>query len=358
MSNLLPRCEIVRELKRDIVAGTLPAGQRLPTEAALTTRFRVSRGTVRRALAELVEHGLLTQRPGVGCFVSDSIRTVTSGRRITFLHPPMTEVNFRLLHGMESRAVELGCEFCMRHFHHDTDELEDVLAQLRNTNSSGVVYLPFVVPNYYEVNSRILDRIESVGLRHVVVDTPISSHGVIRGDFIGDDGYTAMRDMIRHLYELGYRRIGSIRVFAGVYSSDQRFRGVFDQLAAYNLPLAPELHRVIEDSPVPEQGRQRIRELMALPHPPEVVLCTHDAIALNVMDELRRMGKRIPEDVALVGFDDYMTAEPLGLTSIRQPLVEIGRRAVEVLLQDSPGRSQEFLPCQLIYRQSIQNKEH
>ncbi|MPN05979.1 HTH-type transcriptional repressor CytR [bioreactor metagenome] len=184
----------------------------------------------------------------------------------------------------------------------------------------------------------------------MVVDTPIARDGVIRGDFVGNDGYSAMREMVRGLVACGHRRIGSIRVFAGVYSSDQRFRGVVDQLSADGLPLVPELHRVIENVPLHQQGRSRIRELMELPERPTAVICTHDAIALNVFDELRKMGRGISEDVWLSGFDDQFFAEALHFSSVRQPLRQIGRRAVEILLEKQPVRRQEFLPCELKIR--------
>lgn len=350
--SVYPRSEVVRELRQQLASGVPGAGQRLPTEQALAERFRVSRGTIRSALAELAAAGLIEQRRGVGCFASKTAAIPMGGGRIICLHPIREQVNEQILAGMEQRAQEVGCELYLRSLSRDFERTAGMAAALGRGECTGIIFSPFIQADYYHVNSRLLDIFEEAELRYVVVDSPIACHGVIRGDFIGSDGYSAMRKAVKSLVSEGFRRIASIRVFAGVYSSDQRFRGIFDQLVAEDLPLSPELHRVIEDVPLPEQGRRRIRELMQLPEPPDAVVCTHDVIALNVFDELSRAGMRIPEDVALFGFDDRLYAAALRLSSVKQPLVEIGRRAVDILLERSPARRQEFLPCELVIRES------
>lgn len=347
--NILPRQEVVRELRRQIVTGALSAGQRLPTELALAKHFRVSRGTVRHALSELAALGIVEQRPRIGCFAAQ-IDRAPKQKRITFLHPAGEGFTEQIVSGLEERTEELGCELGIGVLSRDLENAAETVARFRMAGCAGIIFAPFIQPDYYERNSRILDLFEANRLPYVVVDTPIARDGVIRGDFVGNDGYSAMRKMVHYLVTRGHRRIGSIRVFAGVYSSDQRFRGIVDQLSADGLPLAPELHRVIENVPLHQQGRSRIRELMELPERPTAVICTHDAIALNVFDELREMGHRMPEDIWLSGFDDQFFAEALHFSSVRQPLRQIGRRAVEILLEKQPVRRQEFLPCELKIR--------
>jgi len=347
--SILPRQEVIRELQRQIVTGALPAGQRLPTEVTLAKHFRVSRGTIRHALSELAALGVVELRPRVGCFAA-SVDRAPKQRLLAFLHPAEEEINGIIVGGLEERTEEVSCELGIGVLSRDLDKAAETVARLRTTGCCGIIFTPFIQPDYYERNSRILDLFENNQLPYVVVDTPIARDGVIRGDFVGNDGYSAMRELVKYLVAHGHRRIGSIRVFAGVYSSDQRFRGIFDQLAADELPLCGELHRVIANVPLSEQGRKMIRELMALPEPPTAVICTHDVIALNVLDELREMGMRMPEDVWLSGFDDRFYAETLRFSSIRQPLRLVGRRAVEILLEKQSVRRQEFLPCELKIR--------
>lgn len=109
--------------------------------------------------------------------------------------------------------------------------------------------------------------------------------------------------------------------------------------------------------PLPQQGRQQLRELMSLPEPPTAVICSHDVLAFNVIDELRKMKLCVPEDVSVVGFDNSELATLLELTTVEQPFHEIGQRAVEILLEKSADARcpirQEFLPCRLILRKTV-----
>ncbi len=350
-----PRQEVMRELERRIVSGQWNPGQRLPTEEILSDEFRVSRGTVRNAIASLVENGLIERRHGVGSFVCRDVTLPGAPRRVVALGAGSSNLTGGILHGIQQRAATLRCEVELGAMPQSTDEASAMLSSLRRMNLAGVVFAPFIERNYHEINSRILDLLEEQSLPYVVVDTPVASHGVIRGDFVGNDGYSAMRKLVKTLFELGHRRIASIRVFAGVYSSDQRYRGVVDQLELEGATILPELHREIEDVPLLRQGRKRIHELMALSEPPTALICTHDMIALNVYDELRQMRFDVPGDLSLCGFDNAIFTEPLGLSTVSQPYSEIGARAVELLLDNAATRRQEFLPCELILRSSIRN---
>ncbi len=347
-----PRELIAEELRRRIATGQLPVGQRLPTEHRLAAEFRVSRGTIRSALQNLASDGVIEQRPRLGSFVTGKQE---EAKRITFLFPRHEGLKEQIVQGMESRTAELGYELCMHSLTRTPSDVSTVAAALRKLNTAGVVFIPFIEPDYNATNNRILDICETYRLRYVVVDSPIASHGIIRGDFIGTDFYTTTRQLVHRLCQLGHRNFASIRVFAGVYSADQWFRGIIDQLSTENLPVRPELHRIIEDVPLPQQGRQQLHKILALPKSdqPSIILCSHDALALNLFDELRRMGQEVPRDLSLVGFDDDYFAEPLELASVRQPRIEIGRRAIDMLIQNTPARRQEFLPCEILLRKSI-----
>ncbi|MST99668.1 GntR family transcriptional regulator [Victivallaceae bacterium BBE-744-WT-12] len=349
---MLPRQQVADALLHRISTGQLPPGQRLPTELALAAEFSVSRGTVRSALQVLAEQGAVELQRGVGCFVRSTAKTAERNL-IMFLHPQTDELTSRMVSGMESRASEFGCELGIGSISAGVESAWQFAAKLKFERVRGIIFIPYIQPNYYDVNSRLLDLFEFCNLRYVVIDTPIACNGVIRGDFVGNDGYTAMRQVVRALIERGHRRIGSIRVFAGVYSSDQRFRGIVDELNAAGLPVSPELHRVIDDVPLPEQGRAQIHDILRLSSPPSAVIASHDLLALNVFDELRRVGRRVPEDLSLFGFDDLYFTAPLEISTVRQPQYAIGRRAVEFLLNPAAARRQEFLPCEVVIRNSV-----
>jgi LacI family transcriptional regulator len=89
-----------------------------------------------------------------------------------------------------------------------------------------------------------------------------------------------------------------------------------------------------------EAGYAAMQRLLALPAPPDAVFVASDVQALGVLGALQEAGLRVPDDVALVGFDDIRASAYVGLTTLRQPMYEMGRVAIEKLLQrmEAPGR--------------------
>ena len=331
-----PQYRIIRELQRRIVVGRYPVGQRLPTECLLADEFEVSRGTVRRALQRLTDSGAVERRPGVGCVVRSAAEELEDGHRsVVFLYPESTLLNARTISAMEQSAFRHGADFGLFAIPPEPETVRRTVERLKRLGTTGVVFIPFIRNNYSDVNNRLLDLFEAYELRCVVIDTPVTRADLIRGDFVGQDDYGAMRELVKRLIRRGYRRFASIRVFASVYSASRRLQGLVD------------------DVPLPEQGRKQLREILALPEPPDAVLCSYDIIAMNVLDELKKLGRRVPEDIAVAGFGDTDYYSPLfELTSVRQPMAEIGTRAVEFLLENRPAVRQEFLACEVILRQS------
>lgn len=350
-----PQYRIVKELQRRIVLGRYPVGQRMPTECLLADEFSVSRGTVRRALRRLTDSGALEHRPGIGCVVRSTtdIPEEEQHRSVVFLYPESSLLNTRTVSAMEQCAFRYGVDFGLFAIPPKQQAVRERLERLKRLGTTGVIFIPFIRSNYSDVNNHLLDLFETCELRCVVIDTPITRADLIRGDFVGQDDYGAMRELVRQLARQGYRKFASIRVFASVYSASRRLQGLIDELNALRLPVIPELHRVIDDVPLPEQGRRQLREILDYPDAPDVILCSYDIIAMNVLDELKKIGKRVPEEIAVAGFGDtdyYSTL--FELTSVRQPMAAIGARAVELLLEKRAAVRQEFLACEVILRRS------
>lgn len=355
----LPRHLVMKELRRRILSGLFADGTRLPTELELAGEFRVSRGTIRSALAELAATGMIECRRGIGNFVRFPQNSdAGEGGSICCIFPESDDgIDSELIRGMAEAAADRSREFSLLSYSRDPEKIADMVMSLRRRKSPGVVVIPAIQPDYYDINNRLLDIIESGGLRYVTVDSPIARHGVVRGDFVDADGYTGMRNLVRYLAASGHRRIASVRVFAGIYSSDHRIRGVFDQLDAEKLPLLPELHRVVDNVSLAQQARRQVSELLELRERPDAIIFSCDQLALNGWIVLREHGIRIPEEISICGFDDIPLAETLDLTTVRTPRREIGRRAIGILLENSPVRRQESLPCEPVFRGSSKRNQ-
>ncbi len=168
--------------------------------------------------------------------------------------------------------------------------------------------------------------------------------------------YTGARAAAEHIIGLGHRRIGFIRGHPDFESSEDRHRGYLDALMAAGIEYHNELVR--DGDYTQKRGFQAALELLNLTAPPSAILATADVVAFGALDAVRSRHLRVPDDVSVVGFDDVPQASQVypPLTTVQQPLYEMGRAAVRLLLSyirgEEPVTSRVVLPTELIVRAS------
>jgi DNA-binding LacI/PurR family transcriptional regulator len=176
--------------------------------------------------------------------------------------------------------------------------------------------------------------------------------------FVDVDNRGTARMAVEHLIELGHQRIGCITNAPLMYTgATDRLFGYLDALAAHGLPKDERLVRYGDFDY--ESGRKAAHALLSeLDDPPTAIFAASDVVAIGAISRIQELGYRIPQDVAVVGFDDIPMARYLTppLTTARLPAAELGRRAGEVLLGCIRGsgltRHQVLLNTELIVRQS------
>jgi LacI family transcriptional regulator len=158
------------------------------------------------------------------------------------------------------------------------------------------------------------------------------------------------------LLGLGHRRIAVIGGPVAMLCSQARISGYSAALASAGVEVDPALIRHGNFHHI--GGYQAARELLDLPDPPTAIFAGSDEQAFGVAEAARVMGRRIPEDLSVVGFDDLAISRWFSppLTTVRQPLVEMGRTAAEMLLTMIEGREphgrQVELATELVIRSS------
>jgi DNA-binding LacI/PurR family transcriptional regulator len=118
-----------------------------------------------------------------------------------------------------------------------------------------------------------------------------------------------------------------------------RAAGYHDALAAAAIEIRPEL--AVAGGFTIDHGRAGMDRLLATSAPPTAVFAISDEMAIGAMQSARRHGLRIPEDLSLVGFDDHEVAGAIGLTTVRQPVAELGAIAARLLLEGLEGAEAE-----------------
>jgi LacI family transcriptional regulator len=159
-----------------------------------------------------------------------------------------------------------------------------------------------------------------------------------------------------YLIALGHRRIGFLAGRPDLESARLREQGFRTALAGAGIELDPDLVRVGEYAP--ETSEEPARELLTLDAPPTAIFAANDLSAIETMLVARSLGRRIPEDVSVIGFDNIpesaLTDPPL--TTIDQSIQAMGEEAVRLLVKlidgTTPGPLQIMLPTELVVRQS------
>jgi LacI family transcriptional regulator len=159
--------------------------------------------------------------------------------------------------------------------------------------------------------------------------------------------FSGARAVTRHLIELGHRRIGVITGPPYWHTRDDRVGGHLAALAEAGVLGHPELMR--HGEPATKTGVWAGRELLDLRPRPSAVVCFNDKVAVGVMEVAAARGLRVPEDLSVTGFDDIDVSRATAprLTTVRQPLQEMGRTAVTMLMRQLDGHAHEALSMEL-----------
>jgi DNA-binding LacI/PurR family transcriptional regulator len=169
--------------------------------------------------------------------------------------------------------------------------------------------------------------LSAVGGPVAIVGAEVAGWASVRIDDVG-----TARCAVRHLLDLGHRRIGFIGGEDPLHTRmpAERRAGYRAELASAGLPAAPELEAV--GGFTVSGGYDAAQRLLAVPEPPTALFAASDEMAMGAVQAARRLGLRVPEDVSVIGIDDHEMAELLDLTTVAQPVVAQGVLAAEMIL--------------------------
>jgi LacI family transcriptional regulator len=157
--------------------------------------------------------------------------------------------------------------------------------------------------------------------------------------YIDVDGATGMQQLVEHCVELGHRRIALILSPWELMFTGQRYAGYRQGLEQAGLPLREEY--AVQGDLTQQGGLEAALRLLELAEPPTAILACNDLMALGAMSAIEQSGLQVGLDIAVAGFDDIPAAANASppLTTVRQPIYEIGRRLVDMLITILQGQT-------------------
>jgi GntR family transcriptional regulator of arabinose operon len=347
-------------LRRKVLSGEVGHGEQMTPEMELCRDINLSRTTVRKAIADLVDEGLLVRYRGRGTFVNFS-RTSAQQRMLACLvcHSSVAGAYDLLIRGAEQAASEMGYQLLLANSKNDTGTAMEQVIRLNEARVAGSIVVPLQTLSSDKTTADVVRALKRADQKVVLVDEFSSDDSI---PSVCSQNREAMYELTRQLIGRGYRRIAFLTSLR-IESVAEREEGFRQAMAEHGLEVPPEYFLEVAGRDPSRQGVQEVDVFLAMRQPPEAIVCLHDLIALNVLRRCEERGWRVPEDVAVVGFDDLPQAAVCQppLTTVHQPLMEMGRRAIELLVRQLKGEElsahHERLPCRQVVRQSCGSKK-
>jgi LacI family transcriptional regulator len=299
----------------------------------LNDRPDVAPETRENVLQVVREHGFSTNR---------GARGLSSGRTgmVGLTLPLVADAYFGpMLSGAAEALYESDMRIVLAPTWHQHDREVSLLDRLMHGNTDGAILM---LP---EESADELRTVQRQGFPFVIVDPrEVPPEGIACVSAMHAAG---AKQATEHLLGLGHRRIGAIAGAPGWYATEERLIGFRAALAGAGILLDPDL--VVHSDWRMPWGTEAARELLALPDPPTAIFGFNDNVAIGAMHAARERGLSVPDDLSIVGFDDTSQTEIVspGLTSVRQPLAEMGRMGVSLLLRIIEGQRLDAMRMEL-----------
>jgi DNA-binding LacI/PurR family transcriptional regulator len=225
-----------------------------------------------------------------------------------------------VISGIEELLVREGYFYFVASHHHRPDLIDEYPKLLMARSIEGLIAVD--TPWHHDLTIPVVTvsgRNEVKGVTNIVLD-----HG------------RAAELALEHLLSLGHRRIAFIKGQEFSSDTETRWNAIVEAAARLGLPIHAKLTTQLQgDVPSPALGYQVTRRLLAKHEPFTAIFAFNDISAMGAIRALREKGLRVPEDVSVVGFDDIQSAafQNPAITTVRQPLREMGKIAAETVLR-------------------------
>jgi LacI family transcriptional regulator, repressor for deo operon, udp, cdd, tsx, nupC, and nupG len=355
--------DLAQQLKQQlawlIATSQLQPGQLLPSIRVLSRHLSINLHTVRSAYQKLEADGLVQTRHGLGTVVTayDPVlmahlaaaqRTHTVGVLIPSINNPFYQPFIQGIEAVASRNRTM-LFLCMTK--DDPGETIRYYNQLAARHVDGLILA--------SQESSIFLPTDPEQLEQSLLAFP-----VVSADWPGSLGYSVELDLegsgylaTRHLLEHGHRRVGMITVAGNIPNIDPIHTGYRKALREAGLESDPQLVFGVQGFDLAD-GEAGARRLLALETPPSAIFAIADLLALGALRHLKRAGLRVPQDMALAGFNDIPMADMVDppLTTVAAPAYQMGQEAMKMLEElmagKPPQRRRVLLPASLVIRAS------
>ncbi|GLV58284.1 LacI family transcriptional regulator [Dictyobacter sp. S3.2.2.5] len=326
-------------MKRKVTIADIAAeaGVSIPTVSkVLNKHIDVSSATRLHVESIIRERGYISNR------ASRPRRMVQAGLVDLMIIDTMDSYYFlEIIRGMEEALREADKHLVLQTMHANVLYEQAWINRIATRPVEGVVFI--VLPEYY---SRYLETLRSLDIPFTVIDDWAQPHPDIPS--VGATNWHGGLTATEYLISLGHRRIATISGVPDHLTARARVAGFRSAMEIAGLPVDPDLVRSGRYDH--QSGYIETRYLLDLPEPPTAIISSCDQQASGVYRALYERGITIPDEMSVIGFDDIPPAQWLSppLTTIRQPLREMGTMATSMLLRQIAGEQLDTMRVELV----------
>ncbi len=334
--------QVEKNILRKIKEGTLKPGDQIGSYSELSKEYSVSIITVKRAVSNLINKGVVFTRVGKGMYVAEPAKAkldLSKHKSIGVVLQDLGHPYFSLVvQGIEERAYELGYNLLISNSSNRIEKEESQIEHFRDLGVDGLIIASLSLQ--YKATDPIR-RLHDEDFPYVMVSYIHEPEYWYAGTNQELGGYLATQ----HLVRMGYKSIGYLHVGKSNLLSEIRKNGYYRALTendiAFDSRFVFYLDEMTNSSPADRfmLGYSFGKNWKGVPHKPQAVFVYSDLVALGLEKGLMEEGVSVPDDVAIVGFDDIVMAAyaSVPLTTVRQPAQKIGRMSVDVIQKRIDG---------------------
>lgn len=345
-------------LKEVILSGKYPIGTKLPTESELMAQYDVSRYTVRRAVGALVDEHFINRIQGGGMFVQDWHQDWSNekdSKLIGIITTHIADYIFpNIISGIDQVISEKDYSLLISNTHNSHEKERKSLINMLDNKVAGLI----IEPTQSALDNPNMDLYQEIQDDQIPTLFINAGYSNLKFPVITNDDNSAERELIDYLFELGHQSI------LGIFQVDDlqgvnRMNGFIQ--AYQNRPEIAYKSKMIMYQSGDEIDKilNKINNYLQDADELTAIACYNDKLAIRVIDFLKAKGKSIPEDISVVGFDDYQMSQYIspGLTTMQHKKNQMGQDAGKQLLKmidDKPGQSMTYQP-KIIKRESVKD---
>lgn len=351
-----PKYLLVQEwIKSEINKGTYVNGDKIPSENELMEQFGFSRQTVRLAISNLENMGYLEKVKGSGTYVN--VRNIQSNKEEHNIGVILRHLDYyiypEIIKGIEYTLMQHGYTMTLGITHNKNDKEMAVLNSMMEKKLDGIIAepaktaMPMPIKDTY---ARISSQLPIVFIEggYQGVDIPVVSM----------DYVNATKTAVEYLISMGHRNIGAM-LRSDEMGGHLRYEGYTRTLMENNLP-ASDRNVLWYNSDISETLFSTLfRQLyFAGMNKCSAILCQNDKAAEILINNLKEINVKPFEEVSIISFDNSLTAEMLGLTSMTHGKSELGTKAAEMLLRQIKTKESHgaLLKSELVVRGSVHKR--